>query len=148
MDAFDKAIERELNKIEEKDIKTFETIHSDNKMVVNKLFNKFKDYEKNTKEKKNEIIESLKERKYEWVPDVSEIKKRDTVYLLDGRNFCELKLVYMGKFFKYCPIRNIMFFSQYYEKHVKPSKNMIFFRKLKKNEKFRIMLIESIAQLD
>ena len=75
MDAFEKAIERELNKIKEKDIKTFETIHSDNKMVVNKLFNKFKDYDKNTKEKKNEIIETLKERKYEWVPDVSEIKK-------------------------------------------------------------------------
>jgi len=41
-----------------------------------------------------------------------------------------------------------MFFSQYYEKHVRPSKHMIFFRKLKKKEKFRIMLIESIAQLD
>ena len=29
-----------------------------------------------------------------------------------------------------------MFFSKYFEKHVKPSKNLIFFRKLSKSDKF------------
>ena len=103
MDAFEKAIERELAKITESDIKTFDTIHSDNKMVVTKIFNKFKDYEKNTNEKRNEIIEYLNAREYEWVPDVNELKKRDSIYLLDGRNFCDLRLVFLGKFFRYCP---------------------------------------------
>lgn len=148
MDAFEKAIERELNKISDKDIKTYETINSDIKMVVTKLFNKFKDYEKNTNENKEDIITYLKEREYEWVPDINELKKRDNIYLLDGRNFCELRLNYLGKFFKYCPRRNIMFFSKHFEKHIKPNKNMIFFRKLSKNDKFRIMLIESIAEVE
>lgn len=148
MDAFEKAIERELNKISDKDIKTYETINSDIKMVVTKLFNKFKDYEKNTIEKRNEIIEYLKIRKYEWVADINELNKRDNIYLLDGRNFCDLRLVFMGKFFRYCPKRHIMFFSRHFEKHVRPNKNMIFFRKLTKKDNFRILLIESIAEVE
>jgi len=148
MDAFEKSIERELKKISNFDIKSFETVNSDIKMVVNKLFERFKDYTNNTTEKKKEIVTFLKIRKYEWVPDISELKKRDNIYLLDGRNFCNLELVYLDKFYNYCPRRNIMFLSNHYSKHIIPKKNMLFFRKLTKKDLFRIMLIESIAEVE
>ena len=56
MDAFEKSIERELKKISNFDIKSFETVNSDIKMVVNKLFERFKDYTNNTNEKKKKSL--------------------------------------------------------------------------------------------
>jgi hypothetical protein len=86
---FDRMIERELKVITDKDIRTYNTINSDIKMVVTKLFQKYpeKFYPKNTSESKKAILDELAERKYEWVADINDLHRRDGVYAVDGRDF-------------------------------------------------------------
>jgi hypothetical protein len=146
---FERRIEKELASISDKDIRTFETINTDIKMVVNKLFSQFpeKDYPKNTKEKRINIIDELAERKYEWVSDISDLNKRDGVYAVDGRDFWNIELKYLGKFYKYCGKRNILFMDKTYEKHLKPHDRLLLFRKVSKKDKFRILLFETLTEI-
>ena len=145
---FERKIQQMLEEIEEKDIRTLETINNDTVMVVNDLFRKYRHYPKNTEDKKKEFIERIKSGKYEWISSIDELKKGDVLYILDGSDFFNIKLRFIKKFYSYCPQRNIIFSKNQYYKHIQYNKKMKFFRKLTKKELFKVMLVETLFEID
>ena len=145
---FERKIQKMLEEIEEKDIRTLETINNDTVMVVDELFRKYRHYPKNTEENKKEFIERIKSGKYEWISSIDELKKGDVLYILDGSDFFNIKLRFIKKFYSYCPHRNIIFSKNQLYKHIIYNKKMKFFRKLTKKELFKVMLVETLFEIE
>lgn len=145
---FENKIEKILNEISEKDVRNLTLIYNDVKNVVTKLYDNYKMYPNNTLEKYKDILNRLKNGRYEWVQDLSEYKKKDIMYIVDASDFFDIKIIYIPRFYNYCSKRNILFTRNRANRHIYPNKKMLFFRKLNKKELFKILLIESIFEIE
>ena len=138
-------LEKILKKIEDKDIRTKYDIEEIKNEKLNFLLKKYGHYENNKKSIKN-IKEDLED--YEFIDSYDLLSKRDSIYIVFGDQFFDIKGKYMGKYFKYNENTNRMLLRYDYNRWIELPENRYVFRKLNKKDKLKIMLIEAINEIN
>jgi hypothetical protein len=145
-DVFEKQLEKMIGKIELRDIRTYEIIRNDKKALLDKIYGPYMCYANNV-ENRRDADEKLKHYEYVESPDL--LIKRDSVMMIDADQFFEIKCYYQGKFFRYNEPRKILglrILDRNIQKDYSP--NNFWFRKLNKKDILKIMLVESIDQIN
>ena len=145
-DVFEKQLSKMIGKIEMRDIRTYEIIRNDKNVLLDKIYGPYMCYANNV-ENRRDADEKLEHYEYVESPDL--LIKRDSVMMLDADQFFDIKCYYQGTFFRYNEPRKILGLrirDRNIQKDYSP--NNFWFRKLNKKDILKIMLVESIDQIN
>ena len=139
---FEFEIEKIINSIELKDIRSLEEINKLNNDILELVFNDFLIYDVN-KEHLDKAKTFLKD-KYEYVENLDELKPKDYIMGIKLSEFYNMKLKQLGFYFSRedkCIITGYYIGNKRYKYNFD---NYVFFRKLTDLDKTKLFLIKSI----
>jgi hypothetical protein len=141
---YEKQINKILNKIQEKDVRTMKDIKNETKRVLDKVYGSYT-YYKNNIDNYKQALELLEG--YEYVESLDFINKRDYIMMVNGDQFFDIKARYLGTFFKYNEKTNKMCIKGRVNRFYEFLPERAFFRKINKNDKLKIALVEAIDMI-
>ena len=138
---FEFEIEKIIQSIELKDIRTIEEINKLNTDILKFVYEEFLIYDMN-KENLNYALNILKDN-YEYVESIDELKHKDFVMGIRLSHFYNLKLKRLGFFFSSSDNKVCLGYFRG-NKYNYNFDNYVFFRKLNSLDKTKLFLIKSI----
>ena len=84
---------------------------------------------------------------YEYVESLDIINKREYIMMVNGDQFFDIKARYLGTFFKYNEKTNKMCIKGRVNRFYEVLPERAFFRKINKNDKLKIALVEAIDMI-
>jgi|SaaInlStandDraft_6_1057023.scaffolds.fasta_scaffold121750_2 hypothetical protein len=141
---YEKKINKILNKIQEKDIRTMKDIKNETTRILDKLYGPYYMYKNNEVNREN--AEDLLEG-YEYVESIDFINKRDYIIMVTGDQFFDIKARYLGTFFKFNIHTNKLCIRDRSNRFYDYLPDRAFFRKINTNDKLKIALVEAIDMI-
>ena len=139
-------VDKLLNDIKQKDVKSMDEIEEINKEVVDIVYSNFIKY-KDNKENKKECLHKIKNKLYEYVDSIDDLTTNDTISSLDMNEFFNLKFKFLGFFVKKQGANKILIKSYTTKFWVLDKEKHILFRKLTSKDKVNMMLVDTINNL-
>ena len=139
-------VDKLLNEIKQKDIKTINEIEEINNEVLDIVYSNFSKYKDNYNNKK-ESKEKIKTRMYEYVDSIDDLLPNDIIGSLNMNEFFNLKFKFLGFFVKKKEDNKILLKSYTTKFWVLDKDKHIIFRKLTSKDKVNIMLVDTINKL-
>jgi hypothetical protein len=131
-----------LSNIKDIDMKTTLELEETNNDIIDAVYSKFIKYDKN-KENIKITKGKISRLKYEYIENTIDLNGNDSLFGINLQNFYDLKLNYLGIFYK---INNdILILNKFNRIYKIKSDHYILFRKLNSKNKINLLLMDTLS---
>jgi|TARA_B110001469_G_C9445694_1_gene225460 hypothetical protein len=131
-----------LSNIKDIDMKTTLELEETNNDIIDAVYSKFIKYDKN-KENIKITKGKISRLKYEYIENTIDLNGNDSLFGINLQNFYDLKLNYLGIFYK---INNdILILNKFNRIYKIKSEHYILFRKLNSKNKINLLLMDTLS---